>query len=768
MTHHLVGLHKVLVTLFDKGIVRIRVLEACCNALYSLGCFKEAAEGFQMIINKLQKTQKSELKHVAQNYLCRSLALKEMKDYEGASSCLTKSLDIRRQLLQENEDAMHGEKMVREIIESLEHCSTMQKTRDGATTGHTEDLKVVFEEIKSVLKSMEKNYDADHVEIAVNYNHLGCCYFLMEDFNAALESFEQAIKIREEHVEDSDGKRVCLFNKGNVCFRMNRNSEAAEAHQSALDVRKLLGMEDHLDTADIYEAIGMNHLLLREFSEALEAFRQCLNLRKKHLGDHVLTAHNFTLIGTVYLQMGEYEAARENCQHAANLAKSLLSDHEVTASKFDQLAKVYLKMGNYTGALDAYQKSRNISLKLLGEHQDTATSFQVVGNTSLVGSFVVAAPHGNEIVREIIVSIWNCLKTPKNLDDASTGHTDDFKAILEELKSVLKSMEQINDVEHAEIATNCNQLGCCYFLMEDYNAALESFEQAIKIREEHVGDSDDKVTCLRNKGVACFKMNRNNAAGKAYQSALDLRKLLGIEDHADTATIYRLLGENFFALEKFDEALDAFRQSLQLRKKHLGDHTLTAQAHANTAAVHFEMGEYKAASENFHHAANLLKLLLGEHEETASAFAQLAATYLEMENYRGAMDALQEVMNIRLKLLGEHLATSFQQFGFKCFTLGDIKEAVRSFRKASELRLDLLGEHLVTARSYQMLGEVQLQNGNFSDALESLQTAFRMKLKKLGFHPESLETFELLGCAYQCAALVGSTQSSLPADQRYN
>ena len=655
ITHHLVGLHKVLLALFDKGLVLVRVLEACCNALYSLRCFKEAEEGFQMIINELEKAQGNELKRTAQNYFFRGLALKEMKDYEGASFCLKKSLDIRRQLLQGKEDAMHSDKMVREVIDSIEYCLETQKNRDGATTGHTDDFKVVLEELKSVLKSMEKTCNADHAEIATNYNQLGCCYFLMDEDSAALESFEQALKIIEEHVADSDQKVSCLLNKGNACFRMNQNIEAGRAFQSALDLRKLLGIEDHADTACICDRLGENHFELGEFNEALDAFRQSLQLRKKHLGDHTLTVQAHANKAAVHCEMREYEAARENYQQAVNLLKSLLGDHEETASKFDQLATTYFEMGNYRGALDAHQESRNIRVKLLGERRDTAMSFQQVGNTCFEMGNVeenLDTTFINQIVRAIIISIQNWLKTLEHLDGSSTSHTDDFKPILKELRSVLKSMEQINDTEHAEIATNYNQLGCCHFLIDDYNAALESFEQAIKIREEHVVDSEDKVQCLVNKGSACFKMNQNIEACKAFRSALDLRKLLGIEDHEDTATIYDFLGENHLVLGELSEALKARHQSLQLRKKHLGDHTLTAQSFASTGCVYFQMGEYEDAREHFQHAANLLKSLLGDHEKTASMFQNLAQTYRQIGNYREARYAFQEAKNIRSKLLG--------------------------------------------------------------------------------------------------------------------
>lgn len=388
-------------------------------------------------------------------------------------------------------------------------------------------------------------------------------------------------------------------------------------------------------------------------------------------------------------------------------------------------------MKDYERASFCLKKSLNIRRQLLQENED--------------------AMHGDKMVREVLDSLEHCLTVQKNCDGVTTGHTDDLKVVLEELKSVVKSMEKTYDADHAKIATNYNQLGCCYFLVNDYNAALESIEQAIKIRKEHVEDSDDEVGFLINKGKTCFEMNRNIEAGKAYQSALDLRKLLAIEDHADTAIIYDAFGVNHFHLEEFSEALDACHQSLQIRKKHLGDHTLTTQSFTATGSVYFQMGRYEAAREHFQHAAYLAKSLLGDHEETASKFDQLAAAYLKMEKYRGALNAYQEARNIRLKVLGEHpdTAISFHQFGCTCFKMGNFKEAARSFRKASEMRLNFLGDHLDTALSCHCLGEAQLFNGDFSGALESLHAALSIREKELGIHSETAATSELLGRAYE-------------------
>ncbi|KAL9975964.1 hypothetical protein ACROYT_G013190 [Oculina patagonica] len=455
MTRHFVGLYKVFLPLSGKGMLHVSILQACLKVLYSLNCFKEAAEGFQIITDKLEKTPGNlPDKRTAQAYLVRGLALKGLNDHDAAFYCLKKALNIRRRLLQENKDGTYGNNMVGETIDSLALCLEMPKNLDGGTFGHTNDFKVICEEIKSALKAMEKICGVNLAEIATNYNHLGCCYWLMCDNSGALESYQQALKIREEHVGDSVDKANCLQNIGNVYFRMNRNSEAAKAFQSALNLRKLFGIEDHADTAVIYHGLGANHLAQGELSEALNAHRRGLQLRKRHLDDHALTSESLTSTGYAYYRMGEYEAAREHSQNAADLAKTFLGDHEDTASAFQLLSTVYLEMGNYKEALDACREARTIRLKLLGEHVDTAESLHCFG--------------------VICFKMRDFKRAVRSLGRASA------------LRSKLLG-------DHLDTALSYHCLGEAQMSMGDFSGAMESLRKALSIREKEK-HSDAAVT----------------------------------------------------------------------------------------------------------------------------------------------------------------------------------------------------------------------------------------------------------------------------------
>ncbi|XP_078355864.1 uncharacterized protein LOC144651641 isoform X2 [Oculina patagonica] len=455
MTRHFVGLYKVFLPLSGKGMLHVSILQACSFVLYSLSCFKEAAEGFQIITDKLENTPGNwPGKSTALAYLFRGLALKELKDHEVAFYCLKKALNIRRRLLQENKDATHGNKMIGETIDSLKHCLEMQENLNGGTFGHTNDFKVICEEIRSDLKAMEKICGVNLAKIATNYNQLGCCYSLLDDTSGALESYHQALKILEEHVVDSEDKATCLLNIGAVYLKMNRNSEAGKAFQSALNRRKSLEIEDHADTAFIYHSLGKNHLAQGELSEALNAHRQGLQLTKKHLGDHPLTAQSFKHTGNVYLMMGEYQAARNDVQNAADILTTLLGDHKDTASAFQLLSTVNLEMGNHKEALDACRQARNIRSKVLGEHVKTAASLHNFG--------------------VICFKMRNFKRAVRSFRRASAV-----------------SSKLLGD--HLNTALSYHCLGEAQMSMGEFSGAMESLRKALSIREKEK-HSDAAVT----------------------------------------------------------------------------------------------------------------------------------------------------------------------------------------------------------------------------------------------------------------------------------
>ena len=489
MTSHLKRFQKVILKLFDEGILHTRVLEACCNALYNLMCYQEAAEGFQRITDRL-KVLGSTNRSAYRAYLFRGLALCELDNHEEALECFKETTAINMELLNETQrEGIYDIINVREALEQLQNYLNMQRhLNKTATVDQTDDFKAIFEKLKTIVQSELLNVRSkDHDELATCVMTLANCQVSMSSLAEALDSFQQAIAIREEHCDDQAKLALCLLYKGDAHLEMENYNEAIEAYQSALN----LGSLDRKDTATIHNQLGLSYNALGDLIKSLNEHQRALELRKKHLGYHKMTAISLNLVGGVYFRMREYDAAKEKFQNAADLLAAIYKrEHELTAATLFNLSEVYLKIEKYKEAYDSSKQALNIRLKLLGEHEDTATSFHSLGSI--------------------------CSK----MNDSRTAVSCFQKA--SELRQKLLG-------DHLDTALSYHCLGEAQMLKGDPSDAVASLQAAFSIRENTLGFHLDTAATLELLGRA-FK-----AVGQLCTTrALQIRRHLQLKQERIT------------------------------------------------------------------------------------------------------------------------------------------------------------------------------------------------------------------------------------------
>jgi len=304
--------------------------------------------------------------------------------------------------------------------------------------------------------------------------------------------------------------------------------------------------------------------------------------------------------------------------------------------------------------------------------------------------------------------------------------------------------DRVPGVDCEDLARSHDRIGVIQRQIENYNGAIESHQQAIREREENIGDHFDTVSSLTNIGCAYFKMNNEIEAVKSFQSALELRKKLGVYDHEDTANIYYTLGENFLTMGNYEKALKAHQQALELRTKLLGEHPKTAESLNGLGVVYYSMGKHQPARETFHSALDVTKKMPGKQEQTADSCYNLALTYFAMESFPEALEFCQQALSIRLELSGRLL--NFYNLGRISIKLGDKVSAIEAFQKAT--KIPQFEHRQVRARSYYWLGKVQRDFGDLNGALESLEKATRLWKETLGDHPDTAKGQRLLNSVY--------------------
>ena len=277
------------------------------------------------------------------------------------------------------------------------------------------------------------------------------------------------------------------------------------------------------------------------------------------------------------------------------------------------------------------------------------------------------------------------------------------------IENVLTSNEKVPGRDFVDLARSHDNLGMLKRYLIGDSEAIESHQQAIRVREEYFGDHMDTALSLTNIGCLYFKTNNAIEADISFESALELRLRLGVYDSVDTADIYFTLGTNHYTLNNYAKAFPAHLQALKLRKRHLGEHPLTAEAFSEVARLYLAVEGYPEALEHCQHALAQRLNLLGEHKDTATSFNLQGCIHFKMGANMSAIQAFEAAVDMRSDLLGDHedTASSYHNLGVVQRRMGDLRGALESFKEASRLREELLGDHPDTAKSLKLLNSVR-------------------------------------------------------------
>ena len=583
-------------------------------------------------------------------------------------------------------------------------CDLMEKISIQNVTGSAAFLKQIFKVAEDSMKSEELVLvSSEDIEwYAKFYDMLGKGKRMIGDYSGALVAHQEAITVREVNFGDHVDTVSSLTSIGCVYFKMNNENEAVKSFQSALGLRKRLGVYDHVDTATVYCTLGENHLILGSCEKAIEAYLLALELRRKHLGNHPITGESLHHLAVMYHQMRNFSSAVEEFQKASDMRSNLLGDHKDTALSYHCLGLAQSDMGNLSRALESLKKALQIRKKcFLGDHLDIADSIHEIGC--------------------VFYKMGDYQSARKNFHDA-----------LELYQKLLG--------EHQRTANSCHFLSKTYLAIGFYTKASRFCKQAITMINGLLLEQVH-AAYFHTLGCISYKMGNFPSAVEAFQKASDIRSnLLG--DHKDTAMTYHWLGLAQRKVRDVKGALESLQNASRMRKEILGDHPSTANSFSKSGRLYYKIGKYHSARQQFQNALDVYQQLPEKQKSTASSCYNLAVTSRAMGSYPEALEFCQQASTMRLELLGEHVKTanSFHVLGSIYYKISDIPSAVEAFQKASDMRINLLGDHKDTALSKHRLGKAQWDTGDVNGALASLHAASSMRNRILVNHPDTAKS----------------------------
>ena len=318
--------------------------------------------------------------------------------------------------------------------------------------------------------------------------------------------------------------------------------------------------------------------------------------------------------------------------------------------------------------------------------------------------------------------------------------------------------------EHAgnpvDIAESLARIGCVYFEMNKDIEGEKAFQSALELRKQS-GVYDHLDTAVFHDTLATNYFSRGNftKALIALQEALAVReKHMG--EHPDTAGNLNNIGYAYSMKGDFESGRDEFLKAVDMYTK-LDDKGIgSATSCINLASSYYDLGNLDLARQFCQEALVRQLELLGEHIETADSLHLEGLIHAKMEDNKSAVEAFQKASKMRSNLLGDHedTAESFRFLGQRHYRLDEHESAVKAFQEAARIRSNTLGnqEGIVLKESYRKmtviyhwLGKAQNGLGDLRGALESLQESLRLTREASVEDLDTGKALQLLNSIYE-------------------
>ena len=204
------------------------------------------------------------------------------------------------------------------------------------------------------------------------HHNLGLAYYLKEDYEPAIDTLLNAIKIHGYvNTAPSIEKADIVYHIGKIEQNLGNLDDAIKRYSECLHVKKKLLGYEHVDVARVLHALGDVCQERGDIMEAIRIYTEASHVWKStYQGDNVAGidyAHSLHNLGVLYRQKGMLSEAMQAYHNSLQIRKSILgSFHVDVAQLYHNIGIVHCENGAYDEAMKAYAKALRVREELLG------------------------------------------------------------------------------------------------------------------------------------------------------------------------------------------------------------------------------------------------------------------------------------------------------------------------------------------------------------------------------------------------------------------
>jgi tetratricopeptide (TPR) repeat protein len=428
----------------------------------------------------------------------------------------------------------------------------------------------------------------------------------------AREIMDQGAERIEQELTTQPAIQATLMETiGTAYTSLGLYGQAAALLEGALEKRKDLFGDYHLEVARTYDALGEVLNLRAEYAKAGEMLRSALTIRRELLGDgHPDVADSLAGLADILTQQGEFEEAEPLLRQSLDIRKSILGEENLeVASSIEKLGFNLFEQGDLNSAEPLLRRSVEIRKRLArGQpHPDLANGLNDLG-----------------------LLFWDM------------GNLDETEQLFRE---ALEMNRQLLDPMHPDIAFNLNNLGLVLHDNGDLKSAESFYREALNIRRAAFGEEHPEIAItMNNLAFLMYDMREIDSAIDLQGKSIDMRRHFFPDGHPALARSLATLGGWLTREKEYASAEPLLIESLDMRRALLGDeHPEVAGGITKLAYLYLKTGRAEKARDMASDARVMFtKLLPPAHWRTAWSASVEGAALTRLNEFEAAEQLLIE------------------------------------------------------------------------------------------------------------------------------
>jgi len=254
----------------------------------------------------------------------------------------------------------------------------------------------------------------------------------------------------------------------------------------------------------------------------------------------------------------------------------------------------------------------------------------------------------------------------------------------------------------------------------DSRASLDPLNRALSLAIQ-VDNDEQKALILQALGIAYSDLNKPEEALQNYQQSLEIKRRLGqrkgIADSLNMiASVYEGLGKSALALSNFKEALKIYRE--------IGDRQDVGTVLINLGGFQHNRGKYDDALKLFKESLQIQRDL-GNENDQALCLNNIGNSYAFKGDYDDARTYFEQALQLREKIkVPSDIADTLHNLGEVLMKMGQYDQALTRYLRALDLRRGA-SDKLGAARESDSLGILFAYQGRFGAALKAREEAMK-------------------------------------------